>query len=143
MKHGQRFVPEELDTTYSFLEIYERFKGMIAHIADYYKVSRSTVYKYLKENENIQRQCDDLYDQVELDMLNQAELVYRQCLRKVDENPKLALLAARYTMESVGHKKNKGNKNPPRKDNGAESHLESISKWTDQTYEQIHNHADE
>ena len=137
MTSGIRFVPEELDKTNSFVTIYEKCHALITHVAKHYKVCRSTIYKYLEENPAVKLECEKIISINEDEDLLQSDFVFRRCLQKIDSDPRSALTAAKYVSDQHGHKRNRGNCNPPQKQDKVVSKLDELNDWTDEVYIKI------
>ncbi len=80
-------------------------RGIIQHIADYYNVHPETIYLYLHRNPELKPILDEQRfgsDDVDLDL---AEHTMRYCMKQVESQTRFALDAAKFMLQSKGHKR--------------------------------------
>lgn len=81
-----------------------KYNGNIAAISKHYKVSRETVYQYLKRNDakSIIDEVRRFNDEYQLDL---AEFIFMHNMSNYQNNPGLAQRAAEKVIDKKGHKR--------------------------------------
>lgn len=134
---GIKFEPEKLYKDNNFIEVYEKFQGVVTDIAKFYKVARLTIYNYINSNPEIKRQTEIIISNVDYDMLDQAGSVTRRCMDMCVTDPGLALAAARLTYNNVGYLRNYASNAPVDKNTKLASDIETFTVATDKAYDAI------
>lgn len=108
-----------------------KYHGVIARVAEHYKVSRETIYQYFNRNPEGKKIIEKVRHHNTETFLDLAEHVMRYNMINHKENPKLAQQAACKVVELKGHSRGWGDHGQANDQSKVANHLDKIRQELD------------
>lgn len=118
------------------IDVIRREDGVIFGIADYFKVSRDTIYSFIRKHPELQVALDEARANKYEKMLDLAESVIEKTMQS-EEHIKIAQDSAKFTIDRRGKKRGWGDGDQNNFQTKIKSQLDILASWTDSAYAEI------